>query len=198
MIALPKKLTPIQKVNLEMAGMPGSLYAERPFELSEYVRNYASSYEKLAPISIKQKAQLSGVERVLKDPYHAAYTMCISSDPSDSRAKLLGAAILAKAIQDGGKPLWHPVIGGYKDEVRDNRRQYKKMDLLILSNVPGSSSTDVKFEKVRDLLELYHGIPRIVLTSGIDPLAFFNYMGSPVNYTCWIRGDRCRRLVSTL
>lgn len=198
MIALPKKLTPIQKVNLEMAGMPASLYAERPFKLSEFVRNYTSTYEKLAPISIKQKKQLEAIDRTLHDPYHAVYTMCISSDPSDSRAKLLGAAILAKAIQLGGKPVWHPVIGGYKDELRDNRRHYKKMDLLIISNVPGNSSTDVKFEKVRDLLEIYHDVPRIVLTSGIDPLAFFNYLGSPVNYTCWIRGDRCRRLVSTL
>jgi hypothetical protein len=117
--------------------------------------------------------------------------MCISSEPSDIKAKVLAKNILQVALDNGVRGKWHTIIGGYKDELRD---KVKPVNLLVLSNVP-YNATDVKLEKLRDILELYHGVPRIVVTTGCEPIEFFNHLGLPLNYGLWIRSKRCIRVL---
>ena len=52
------------------------------------------------------------------------------------------------------------------------RRDNFPLSMLILSNF-NTESTPLKVEKLRDILERYSNIPRIVVLGGIDPFTFF-------------------------
>ena len=179
---------------LQLNGLPGYVFADRPFKLDDHLKNYVSTTEGLKPLPIKKQDMLGFMDKVLDNPTHSPYCMCISSEPNDSKAKLLAASIMLEAIRDRQVCKWHNIIGGYKDEIRDKPKLFKKVKLLILSNVP-DSSTDLKYEKLRDILEIYHNVPRIVITTGCEPITYFNYLGFHLHYPIWIRSARCQRIL---
>lgn len=127
----------------------------------------------MTPKSIPVKRQLSSLHRVLDHPLRGSYTLCISSYPTDLRAKNLAAEIMYRALLDYGEhhvpgrtlPVWHRLYGNYRDTLRDESSEIPS--LLILTNLV-ADSTNVKFEKARDLLEKYHKIPKIVVCGGMD------------------------------
>ena len=59
----------------------------------------------------------------------------------------------------------------YKDNMHDASW---KPSMLILSNITPNSSA-FKLEKVRDMLEFYDNIPRIVVINDTDPVTFLNH-----------------------
>lgn len=180
---------------LTLDGMPGYILSERPYDLEEYVRNFTSTNPGLMPKPIKKTDQLSNFQRALDDPDHAPYTMCISSEPNDLKAKLAAATLALAGRREGLNVKWHTLVGGYRDDLRDNAKARRSAyDMLILSNIP-AGGTDIKTEKLRDLLELYSHIPRIVVTTGTDPLALFNSIGFSLTYPLWIKGTRCVRAI---
>jgi hypothetical protein len=63
------------------------------------------------------------------------------------------------------------INGSWHDRLRDGADDQPSM--LIVSNIT-VNSTNVKLEKLRDLLEMYSHIPRIVVVTGIDPVTFAN------------------------
>ena len=62
-------------------------------------------------------------------------------------------------------------MGGFYDELLDEKTR-RNISMLIIANV-GLDSTPQKIGKVRDLLEKYDHIPRIVVVNGSDPVTFF-------------------------
>lgn len=178
---------------MRVRGLPGYILSETEFKVDDFIQTYTSTLEKLTPMTIKKTNQVKYLKDILEDPTHAPYTACISSEPNDLRAKIIGSQIMQRCIQEDKEVLWHTVIGGYKDDLRDNTKYWKrKLDCLIIANfLP--DSTEMKYEKVRDLLELYSDIPRIILTTQAEPYAFFNAMGIPLNYGIHIRSKRCRK-----
>lgn len=184
----------IERKMLTMNGIPGYLYAESTVDL-ERVTRYTSMTEGLKALPVEKKQQLDDLNTVLADPFHAPYIMCISSDPNDLQAKLLAAIIMLAAQRvKGRQALWHTVIGGYKDEMRDKKFAHSKYDLITFANM-ANNSTDVKYEKLRDLLEMYSDRPRIVTLTGVEPVTFFNYLGYPLNYHVWLRSSRTNRVL---
>jgi hypothetical protein len=128
----------------------------------------------LKPISATK--QFKVVEHLLESAEKSKGVYCISSFPSDERACQLAVSIISEAFRrtqkkKQAKPLWHRVFGGYKDELRD--KSVDKPSLLILSNIDANNSTGSKLEKVRDILEKFNTIPRIVVLAGGDPHTFF-------------------------
>ena len=74
-------------------------------------------------------------------------------------------------------------------------RTAEKPSLLVLSNVP-SNSTNVKLEKLRDILESYSSVPRIVVTTGEDPITFFNQkLFLPLNYACYLTTSLVKKTI---
>lgn len=129
---------------------------------------------------ISVSRQFKSLKTLLSHPIHGAYTVGISSFPSDVRAKYLALMIMNAAIdaylaspRKHGKtyPLWHRVYGGYNDPLRD-KPQIDTPCMLIISNVSEISSA-AKVEKVRDLLEKFPDIPRIVVCGGEPPSNLF-------------------------
>src|SRR5690606_24699313 len=98
-------------------------------------------------------------DTMMNNPLKGNYIACIGSYPSDTRAKVIAANIVDRAInmqQQGavrGKayPLWHRLYGGYSDTLRDSK-ELDPCSLLVLSNI-GADSSRVKLEKLRDILE---------------------------------------------
>lgn len=158
-------------------------------------------------ISIKRQA--STIARLLENPLHGAPTICISSYPTDLRAKLLACQIMNAAIDQHNSrtrkhghtlPKWYKVYGGYKDYLRDLERGKERDSgdypcMLILTNVL-PDSTPMKLEKLRDLLEKYDDIPRLVVLSGTDPLTFFaTKLQYPLHYGVYMGTDKSEDVV---
>ena len=144
------------------------------------------------PLTVKRQYDIA-INR-LDNPLKGRYILGISSFPSDARAKHMAVMIMRNAISLIQRknikldyPLWHKVYGNYKDELRD--RPNLSISMLILSNIT-SDSTSTKLEKVRDLLERYSDIPRIVVLSGTDPITFFaNRLYSPLTASLYLGPD---------
>lgn len=128
------------------------------------------------------KRQYHNLETVLEKPLRGNPIIGIGSYPTDMRAKMLAVNIMDRAIQvqseaTSGKllqrdyPLWHKVYGGFKDTLRDGELS-ERPSMLVLSNID-LLSTNHKLEKVRDILERYDSIPRIVVLTGCCPMEFF-------------------------
>lgn len=143
--------------------------------------------------SISVKKQIASLDALLAHPLKGNGITCISSYPSDTRAKLLAANIVDRAIElqikgaVRGKayPLWHRLYGGFNDPLRDNR-ELDPCSMLVLTNI-GPDSTPQKLEKLRDLLERYDNIPKVVVVNGTDPVTFFaEKMRLPLKHAIFI------------
>lgn len=128
--------------------------------------------------SVPIKKQYTAIQSILNNPLRGSYVLGISSFPSDLRAKQLAVQVMRNATRavdiKGIKkdyPLWHKLNGSFRDNIRDNENDLPA-SMLILSNV-NNESTAVKIEKLRDILERYSSIPRIVVIGGVDPITFF-------------------------
>lgn len=124
--------------------------------------------------------QYKMLKSFIEHPLRSSHTMCISSFPSDLRAKYLAVHLMSTAIaqhRDGqhkpgrALPLWYRVYGGFSNPLVDKPIQ-EVPSLLVITNV-GMGSTAAKLEKVRDLLERYSEIPKIVVTGGDAPCNLF-------------------------
>lgn len=148
-------------------------------------------------ISVKKQAQ--HLVNIRKHPLRGHPIIGIGSFPSDLRAKMLALNIMDWAIdyQESTKvrkhrnrdyPVWHKVYGGLGDELRD-KTYSENPSMLVLSNVT-ADSTSMKIEKVRDILEKFPNLPRVVVVSGCDPVWFFAMkLHLPMDYGFYIGAD---------
>jgi hypothetical protein len=128
--------------------------------------------------SVPVKKQYQAIQSILMNPLKGKYVLGISSFPSDLRAKQFAIQVMRNAIeyQKAKKikkdyPLWYKLTGSYKCFLRDMDDQLPA-SMLICSGI-NNESTALKVEKLRDVLEKYQNIPRIVVLGGIDPATFF-------------------------
>lgn len=169
-IALDSKYRAIMKNR----GMNGSVLAQRPFAFKP--ASFTSSVEGLKPRLFSQKQQVDWFNDFLESPFEPK-CHCIVSAPNDGQAKLLAAYMMQHAVRKNptstALPMWHDLTGGFTNTLfNDRNRPAQNVSLLILNNV-GSASTQPKLEKLRDILEVYASIPRVVVATGCDPFMFF-------------------------
>lgn len=185
-----KKLPQDMMKKLATRGVSGGDFQHGTTELDlvDALTSYEAQIARCSPKNVGTKKQLSLFERISESPLRGNYVLGISSFPSDMRAKYLAIQIMARATTAWYKkhkpgvspPLWHRVFGGLGDPLRDAKNNKETPSMLIISNINETSSA-YKLEKVRDLLEMYNDIPRIVVSSGEDPLTFFgNRLHFPV------------------
>ena len=154
--------------------------------------------------SIPVRRQARWLNQLLDQPLRSNPVIAISSYPTDMKAKLIASQIMYKALayqqNNSGRrkfsqkdfPLWHRVYGGYKDPLRDgsNSEGKKNPSMLIITNV-NDDSTQMKIEKVRDLLEMYERIPRIVVLGGVNPMTFFaKRLYYPLKYAIYLGPEK--------
>jgi hypothetical protein len=139
----------------------------------------------------------------MDDPFYGPYVCCISGRPNDMRAKLLAATMMIRAIEiqptikrrsmsQRSLPLWHTVTGNFQNPLIE--KNYERPSFLVLANIP-MTATQVKLEKLRDILESFSDIPRIVVSVGEDPLTFFNSkLFLPLNHCFYLTNPSVKRL----
>lgn len=170
------------------------------FDVESCLSRIKCNLEYINVKSISVQKQTRWISKLLTTPLSGSPVVAISSYPTDLKAKLLACQILnsAVAIQStsttrklSGKdlPLWHRVFGGYKDSLRDNFAK-KNPSMLVLTNIT-TESTQIKLEKVRDLLEMYDNIPRIVVLGGVSPVEFFaTKLHYPIKYSIYLGPEK--------
>lgn len=162
-------------------GVPGQdmIPKKTKIEVSEALVKMEPNIPRTLPKPISTGKQFKALQAIMDNPLRSAYTIGIGSFPSDLRAKYLAITLMNRAIDahmanrrpGRSLPLWYRVYGGLSDSLRD--RPIQEMPcMLILSNV-NEGSSNFKLEKVRDLLEKYSEIPRIVVTGGEPPCDLF-------------------------
>lgn len=148
---------------------------------------------RVLPKAITVSKQVKVLQQILANPLKGHYTLGIGSFPSDMRAKYLAMLVMNAAIDEHLRnrkpgrslPLWHRVYGGLGDPLRD-RPIVDMPSMLIIANLNDDSS-NFKLEKVRDLLEKFSEIPRIVITGGEPPVELFaNKLHFPLKAALYI------------
>jgi len=181
----------------------------KPFQLPGYITPITSGVEGRKPVRVNKDKQLLYYKRIFVEPFKKPYIYCISGATNDSQAKLVALRLMIQALSihnqvresNGDEephplnetlsgrdlPLWHTLLGGFGDKLRDTKA---KPSLLVLSNVT-VNSTQTKLEKLRDILELYGEIPRIVVTTGTDPISFFRrQLFYPLHFSAYLTVNR--------
>jgi hypothetical protein len=191
---------------LKSRGVDGNLFANtrNKFEFEEAVCRMKPEIRNVMNRGIPVKRQIRQLNSMLEHPLRSNVVVGIGSFPSDNRAKIIALNIMNRAVDMqiantkssrknkrlAGKnyPLWHKVFGGFGDELRDNGK-FDNPSMLIISNI-GIDSTPMKVEKVRDILEKYTAVPRIVIVNGCCPMKFFaTKLFLPMNYGFYVGSD---------
>lgn len=162
-IKLDPNLLPI----LRSQGMNWAAQAQKPFDLQP--TSFTATVEGLKPRPFPRAKQQQFIQSFMENSF-APGTICINSAPTDGKAKLLAAWMMQHHYRNGGTvSRWYDVIGGFDCPLLEERAN---ISLLVLNNV-GPDSSPTKKEKLRDLLEMYADISKIVVVNGCDPFTFF-------------------------
>lgn len=178
---LLKSLPADRKKRLVAQGVSGAdfIHGKERIEALDALVKYEVDLPRMPTRTVSIVRQIAGLEKICRNPNRSNYVLGISSFPTDALAKHLAIHLMDQSYQAWQEhhkpgrtlPVWHRVYGGFGDALRD-KTQEDIPSLLIISNVNESSSA-YKLEKVRDLLDKYSNIPRIVVIGGGDPITFF-------------------------
>lgn len=198
-----------KKVHKILAGrgvsMADILHKGKSFDLEDSLVKIECDGEKLKRISVEK--QVSFYDRILATKILSGKWLqaCISSYPSDLRAKqvaihLFQHALIAHTEMQNSRrkfnrtlPIWHRIYGGFGDSLRDAKGE--PPSFIVLSNIT-ANCTNLKHEKVRDICEKYNAlnIPVVVVCGGCDPLTLFSYkLHYPLRYAFYLGSDKAAK-----
>lgn len=147
--------------------LPDSLWREPPYLFKP--QDFTVEDSRLAARQMTEEVQVESLRRFVENPaYPAVYG--VGSSPADNKAKLFAAYLLQQYLEvySGDGVIWENlnVLMTRHSSVRNSEPAF-----LVVTNVfPGTSLQ--RMEKLRDLLEMYENIPRIVVVAGCDPFSF--------------------------
>lgn len=169
------------------AKVPQYLYRTRAFDIKRCIKDYTSNVEGYDPVRFTKENQYDNLAKMITEiKSEEPYTACISSDMDDLRAKLLAYEVCRKG---GARYHWHPIMGGYNDPLIPKPGVGFNPEMLVIYNILHDADQYRK-QKLRDLLEYYSDIPKIVITTGGDPLRLFIDIGFPLDYHVWIKSSK--------
>lgn len=166
------------------------------FELESSLLQIKTSVSDTKDTIISIEQQIDLVTALLENPLErSSYVCAISCYPTDVRSKVLGSELMRAAweasTQLGAgtkrrRPMWITLTNRFYDY---DALQAKNPCALFISNVT-DDMTSQKFERLRDLLEVFSTIPRFVMMgSREDPLTLFaNRIRYGVTYPIMLKG----------
>ena len=170
---------------------PSSLYSsEQEFDTESAFKTFKPKLRLSKSRTVSCEKQRDQFEDLLANGVHHNPVIVISSMPSDSWAKLLALNLMdamlnhrrnslieTSQIQAKKAPRWHVLYNRYLDF---DRLRADDPCAVFISNV--NCATGQKLERLRDLLEFYSHVPRILVMGGEDPVAFVvNQLYLPVS-----------------
>lgn len=137
------------------------------FDVEESVKAYKPRSPYVKTTAVGEDAQLRHLAMMIDDPYKLAPRITvIGSFPSDLRAKQTALQIFRSAIEESSNKTRKPLrLQIYGDRLDYEKIQDKRPNLLVVTGV-NHESTQYKMERLRDVLEMFNDIPRIVVTGG--------------------------------
>ena len=155
---------------------PRTLYgAKEEFDLESALLEFYTQIEGTTRKTMTVEDQYRLACSLLEDPFPERMCAFITGYPTDERAKMLGTHILKAAWKNSPsglprrRPLW---ITLYNNFLNYDKLKEKKPSALFISNVT-DQCTSSKLERLRDLLEIFSDIPRVVMIgSATDPITF--------------------------
>lgn len=155
---------------------PQLLFGKREqFDIEEAAQDYKPLSPYFKGRVFSKTKQLQHLAKMITNPFAMDPRITvISSFPNDYRAKMAALSIFNAAVEDSVetalKPRWVTLYG---DRFDYEQLKQKRPSLLVISNVT-IDSTSYKIERLRDILEMFPKIPRIVVTGGgTDPVELF-------------------------
>lgn len=150
--------------------LPAHIWRERAFNFDP--QTFALTDERLQSKLIQSEVQSDSLERFEKDPT-LPVVYAVASEPHDMKALYFAVYLVQTLLENvsGFKRVhWERVYSDFKN---DMLYADAKLSMMVLSNIT-SNSSPVKLEKVRDLLDAYSDIPRVVVIAGEDPITFMS------------------------
>lgn len=152
------------------------------FDLVHAITPFKPSVEAVRSKMMGPAGQLNTAKRLLDNPLKVNGLYVVNSFPTDLRAKIFASLIMKRGIErwlemtpqerkGQSQPMWVRIMGGYGDHDFIKNLKAAKPNLLIITNI-NDESTQVKVERLRDVLEAFDDIPRVVVTAGSDPVTF--------------------------
>lgn len=185
------ELSQFSEPRLRSAGMNWACTAQRPFNFRP--TSFTASIDGLKPKSFNQSKQLEMFSDFLGEP-RRPMSFGVSSAPNDGRSKLLAAYMMEYHLKScvGATPVWHDLMGGFACTLLED---HSNASFMVLNNV-GPDSSQTKKEKLRDLLEMYADIPKVVVVNGCDPFTFFTlHLRMPMQGLAYLTNDLVKKSV---
>jgi len=148
--------------------VPGYLWRQAPFAFDPLPFGLES--DRLKEKIIEEQVQLEALATFTEDP-KAPMIYAVAGNPDDSKALLFAAYLCQlhlKHAKNHAQIVWHSVNGSFKNPMLQPEHE---PSMIVLSNI-SPVATGVKLDKVRDIVEKYQDIPRVLVLSGEDPLSF--------------------------
>ncbi len=191
---VPKKID-VKRTTVLRASVPGSVWRQAPFRFMP--RTFGVESEQFKEKFIEAEDQRAHLASFLAGPTKP-WLYGVSGNPDDLKAKYF-AAFLAqahvKALGSQANVVWEVMYGGFNNPLLTTDTARSRPTMLIVSNLtPHSSNT--RLEKVRDLMEFYADIPRVIVSAGEDPLSFMaTRLHLPVHGLAYFLDGMIRRKV---
>lgn len=154
--------------------IPGMVWRQPPFAWSPVP--FAVESDRLQERIVDERVQNDSLRRFLDDPTDPI-TYAVAGSPDDMKA-LYFAAYLANVHQqymgDRGKVVWRPMYGGFDNKLLTDYDFVSGLNnptMIVLTNM-SPTSTNVKLDKVRDLIDHFSRIPIVLVIAGEDPISF--------------------------
>lgn len=170
-LEVPSKIE-VKQTSLIRSIVPGYVFRQPAFKYDP--TPFALESERLHSKIYESSAQKSSLLRFMQNP-QSAMIYGVSGNPDDSKANYFAAYLVWLHIRRVKSPsvIWCPMYGGFTNQLLDNAQNgnMSKPTMLVITNLT-RTSTNVKLEKARDLITYFEGIPRVVVSAGIDPISF--------------------------
>lgn len=161
-------------------GVPHSVllapWAEHIEKLMGIIEIPKSSQETTIINKDAQQKAIEGLKKVVvsDDTRSSGKLLIFAAREIDHLPNQLALSIAAFVIENNKDFVWHSVMGGLRDKIRDDDTPDERMKtakLFVISNLTETSG-NLKVEKTRDLLTQYSMLNRIVVVAGINPAVY--------------------------
>lgn len=164
-------LIKISKSQTLQSIIPGRVWAIPAFEFDGI--SFTPSTDMLNPKIYGRKVQEQSLGLFIKKPNRPQTYIC-SSQPDDSHASLLAAFLVEQHIKKvkNNNVVWEHLNTFYNSQL--SLDQSAKPTMLVISTCY-ENMTFSRIERVRDIVNAFYDIPKIIVASGIDPISLAAY-----------------------
>jgi hypothetical protein len=165
----------IKVPNSARGNVDPSVFITAPFNWKPSA--FVVEHHRLNDRIISEQVQIKSLEKFEENP-KLPFNYFVTGALDDRRAKYFAAYLVSLHLKTVNSSVhWENIVGGFDNPLL---KADPSLTMLVLSNIPDFSSNS-KLEKVRDLIEHYPNIPKIIVGAGEDPISLSFRLKIPAN-----------------